>query len=84
MTRDDIQETVKATISDTFNHPKEAIHSDTVADDVDGWDSLSHTILMVRLQNRLGIRIPEEVAGASPSVGALIDNLYVLFHGQMA
>jgi len=84
MTRDDIQDAVAATISDTFNHPKEAIHSDTIAEDVDGWDSLSHTILMVRLQNRLGIKIPESVAGASPTVGVLIDNLHSLFRGQLA
>jgi acyl carrier protein len=81
MTRDQIQGIVTATISDTFNHPREIICSDTVADDVDGWDSLSHTILMVRLQNRLGIIIPEAVAAGSETVGGLIDNLYDLLRG---
>jgi acyl carrier protein len=84
MTREDIAEVVVTTISDTFDHPKEAIDSNTVAEDVDGWDSLSHTILMVRLQNRLGTKIPEAVAATSPTVGALIDNLHTLLRGPSA
>ncbi len=78
MTRDQLRDAVTATIGDTFDFPQADLSSDTMAEDVDGWDSLSHTILMVRLQNRLGIIIPEEVAAGSETVGALIDNLYDL------
>lgn len=84
MTRDEIQQVVINTIGDTFDHPKDAIYSDTIADDVDGWDSLSHTILMIRLQNQLGMTIPESVAALSPTVGALIDNLHELFRKRTA
>lgn len=84
VTRDSIRDIVTAVISDTFDCAPNAIHPETVADDVDGWDSLSHTILMVRIQNRLGIGIPEWVAAGSPTVGALIDNLYIVVHGKSA
>ena len=81
MTRDQIQNMVVETISGTFNYPKQDITLDTTAEDIDGWDSLSHTILMVRLQNQLGALIPEKIATGSATVGELIDNLYQLLGG---
>jgi acyl carrier protein len=66
---------VRRVIADTFSVPMDTISRNTVAEDVDGWDSLKHTILMVRLQNALKIRIPESVAEAA-NVGELSDRLF--------
>ncbi len=68
-------ETVRKVIADTFSFPEGEIDRDTVAEDVSGWDSLSHTILMIRLQNALNIKIPEEVAAEASNVGDLADRL---------
>jgi acyl carrier protein len=48
---------------------------EATAADVDGWDSLAHTVLMVRLEKRLGMRISERVAAKAGSIGELIDLL---------
>lgn len=63
------------TIADTFGADPARIGRDTVADDIDGWDSLGHSILMVRLSRRLGVTIDDWVASESRSVGHLIDAL---------
>jgi acyl carrier protein len=76
MTPIEIYDAVRRVIADTFSVPVDAISRSTVAEDVDGWDSLKHTILMVRIQNALKIRIPESVASEAASVGDLTDRLY--------
>jgi acyl carrier protein len=73
-----IDETVRRVISETFCYPLENIVSNTVAEDIDGWDSLRHTILMIRLQKALGVAIPEEIAARASTVGDLIDRLSCL------
>ena len=75
MTSSEIGPVVRRVIAETFNYPESDITDDTVAEDVDGWDSLKHTILMIRLGRALGISIPEEVAANASSVGDLIDRL---------
>ncbi len=62
---------MRAIIAETFDVPAGSITDDAVADDIDGWDSLSHTVLMIRLQNAFGIRIPETVAAEAATVGEL-------------
>jgi acyl carrier protein len=66
---------VRAIIAETFNVASSDITDDTVADDVDGWDSLAHTVLMVRLQKKLRVAIPEHVAANVQTVGELIEAL---------
>lgn len=70
----DIERIVKKTISETFDHPISKITRETTADDVDGWDSLQHTILMIRLGNNVGVEMNEHVAEAG-NVGDLIDRI---------
>lgn len=69
----DMHQAVRTVIAETFNIPPETLADGAVADDVDGWDSLSHTILMIRLQNAFGIRIPESVAANAETVGELVN-----------
>ena len=72
---DDIAGKVRAIIAETFNVASSDITDDTDADDVDGWDSLAHTVLMVRLQKKLRVAIPEHVAANVQTVGELIEAL---------
>ena len=66
---------VRRVIAETFNADPAAITRATTAEDVDGWDSLQHTILMIRLGRALGVDVPERVAAESATVGELIDGL---------
>jgi acyl carrier protein len=74
----DIEATVIAVIADTFSVDPGEICRDTTADDVDGWDSLAHTILMMRLERALGLKIDEATASGAANVGELIDGLEAL------
>lgn len=64
-----------AIIAGTFGADAASITRMTVADDVDGWDSLGHSVLMTRLSRALGIEIDDWTASESRSVGHLIDLL---------
>ncbi len=78
MTKDQVFSIVRGVVSDTFSCNPDTITSNTVAEDVDGWDSLRHTILMVRLQRAIGIDFPETVAAEAKSVGDLADRIFKL------
>jgi len=44
-------------ISEVFDVPVSDISLDDTADDIDGWDSLSHVTLMLSLSREFGIHI---------------------------
>jgi len=72
MVSDELARLVTSVIADTFDVPPEAISEATTADDVAGWDSLGHSVLMTRLARRLAIPLGEDIAGTADSVGELI------------
>ena len=67
--------TVVALVASTFDVPAADLGPDTVAADVRGWDSLGHTVLMIRLGKALGQPVPESVASRARSVGHLVELL---------
>ncbi len=71
----DFERQVIAIIADTFSAPPDSIGRRTTADDVDGWDSLGHSILLARLSQKLHLEIGEEIAAQSADVGDLVDRL---------
>jgi acyl carrier protein len=77
----EIEERVRSIIAETFDVSESNITNETVRFDIDGWDSLSHTILMVRLQRHFGINMPEEVVGNVQNVGELIEAIRRLARG---
>ena len=72
MKPEEIRALVIEVIAETFEADASVIHDATVADDVDGWDSLGHTVLMIRLGKRLGRGVPESIASEAKNVGLLI------------
>jgi acyl carrier protein len=73
--KEDIPAIVRAVIGEMFSVDTARIDRATTATDIDGWDSLAHTVLMVRLERRLGMPISERIAAKASSVGELIDLL---------
>lgn len=57
MTSEEILNKVGETIRETFGVDDIEITSETVADDIPGWDSLSHTILMLTMEQTFGIEL---------------------------
>lgn len=65
---------VRATIAEHFGAPLDEVTDETVAEDIDGWDSLAHTVLLIRIEKRVGIAVNEHIAAAT-SVGEMIARL---------
>jgi acyl carrier protein len=73
MSKDEIMAEVAGIIRRTFRQPDVEITRDTVALDVDGWDSLSHTMLILEVEKRFGVRLPPERVFDLEDVGELVD-----------
>ncbi len=72
MTRDDDLEKVSRVVAESFGLDPARISEETLADDVDGWDSLAHARLILRLQRVLNIDLDPTAANAAQSVAALV------------
>jgi acyl carrier protein len=49
------------------------ITRETTAEDVDGWDSITHSLLMLEVEKQLGVTLPTEQMFDLENVGALVD-----------
>jgi len=58
---------------EVFNDDSIMITRETTADDIDGWDSLSHVNLIVAVEMRFNIRIAVGEVQGLKNVGDLID-----------
>lgn len=59
-----IMETLTDVFRQVFDDPGIALEPETTADDVEGWDSLSHVNLIMAVENRFDVRFtPKEVFG---------------------
>jgi acyl carrier protein len=68
----DIGERVREIIAASFHVPATAISDATRAEDVDGWDSLAHATLILRMQRVLKIRLDPGEANSAQDVRGLI------------
>jgi acyl carrier protein len=78
MDRSAIFNDVQAILVKTFNAEPDAITLTTGSDDIDGWDSLSHTLLMMSLEATFTVKIPADQMFFLRSVGAIVD--YIASH----
>jgi len=71
MTEQDVLSQVADIIAEKFEYSG-AITADTVAGDVEGWDSVAQVELIIEVEQHFGVRFTTgEVAGL-PNVGALV------------
>ncbi|WP_131196728.1 non-ribosomal peptide synthetase [Lichenihabitans psoromatis] len=71
----DILSVVMTVIAETFDAEPGAITPQTVPSDIDGWDSLGHSILLMRLSRQLRVEIDEHAAAGARTVGDLIERV---------
>jgi acyl carrier protein len=73
MTREEVMEKVTEIARDIFDDDELVLEDDTVASDVDGWDSLTHLSLMNEIEEEFGFKfVMKEVQGLK-DVGELIE-----------
>ncbi|MGB8264805.1 MAG: acyl carrier protein [Candidatus Velthaea sp.] len=71
--RDAVAQLVIDAVVSTFRVKDPApIGAATTAQDVDGWDSLSHTMLLMKIEELLGCELPLERVYSAENVGDLI------------
>ncbi|WP_322050901.1 acyl carrier protein [Paraburkholderia bannensis] len=57
---------------DLFDTGDLALAAHTTADDVDGWDSLNHVMLILTVQKRFKVKFSAAEISALDNVGALV------------
>lgn len=55
--------------------PGYMVNRATTSADVDGWDSLSHALFMMAIEQEFGFELPLERMYELPDIGALLDLL---------
>jgi acyl carrier protein len=73
MTKDEILAQLGDIIRETFRQDGVEITRETTALDVDGWDSLSHTMLLLDVETHFGVRLPSDRVYDLADVGELVD-----------
>lgn len=73
MDRDEVMEKVTEIAREIFDDDELELYDDTIAADVDGWDSLTHLSLINEIENEFEIKFEmKEVQGLN-NVGELVD-----------
>jgi acyl carrier protein len=56
-----------------FNNPSIVVTDEMTASDVDGWDSLSHMLLITEVENSFGIKFKLRELNKMKNVGDMIE-----------
>ncbi|QEN85053.1 acyl carrier protein [Labrys sp. KNU-23] len=73
MNRKDILEKIASCLADVLDEDSVTLDEKTTADDVEGWDSISHVKLIIALETALGIRFESNEITAPENVGQMVD-----------
>ena len=73
MERTDVIERLQVIIREATDNDELIINNDTVATDVDGWDSLAQVIIIGELQKEFGVKFTSAEISKLANVGQLID-----------
>jgi len=57
MTQEEILAEVNKVFAAVFNKPGIVVHAGTTAKDVEGWDSLTHTLLVAKVQDHFKVKL---------------------------
>ncbi len=73
MTRDEICTDLADVMRDVFDDDSISISPETTAQDIPGWDSQAHVMLIVAAEQRFGIRFRTAEFEALHNVGDFVD-----------
>ena len=80
--RNDWTSTVTGELADVLGIDPEQVPADAQLDVTEGWDSLAHAILIVRLEELIGQTIDDEVAPRLDTLTAIQDYVRQLRPGD--
>lgn len=73
MTRNEAYERLNRVFRDILDDETIELHDETVADDVDGWDSFEHINLIVGVEEEFSFKIPMGKVVSMSNVGEMVD-----------
>lgn len=73
MNREEILEKLTEILMDTLDLEELTISEETVADDVDGWDSLAHITIISEVEDVFDIRFPMKNVLTMKNIGEMVD-----------
>lgn len=75
-TREEILDQVQGVFRKVLNDPSVTLNESTTAEDVNGWDSLSHVKIISEVEKQFKIRFSIKEMLTWKTVGDMIDSLY--------
>lgn len=76
-TREELLEEVQGVFRKVLNNPTLTIDDSSSAQDVNGWDSLTHVMIISEIEKRFKIRFSIKEMLSWKTVGNMIDSLQV-------
>lgn len=73
MTREEVYERLNNVFREVLDNETIELHDETVADDVDGWDSFEHINLIVAVEDEFSFKIPMGKVVTMKNVGEMVD-----------
>ena len=73
MDKQQILKEITDIFKDTLDDEEVTLTFDTIATDVDGWDSLSHVMLVVAIEKHFKIRFTSKEIQSWKNVGEMVD-----------
>ena len=73
MTREDVYERLIAVFRDVLDDNSIKLNDNTVADDVEGWDSFEHINLISGVEEEFSFKIPMGKVVTMKNVGEMVD-----------
>ncbi len=75
MNREEILIKIQEAFTDTLDEDNVSISENSTADDVEGWDSLTHVQLVVAVEKKFKIRFSSKEIQSWKNVGEMIDSI---------
>ncbi len=71
----DVMKALTEVFREVFDDPEIILTDETTADDIEGWDSLSHINLIVTIETRFDVRFKQKEAIGFKNVGELANSI---------
>lgn len=75
MTREEILNEISKVFADTLDEDKVTLTESSTADEVEGWDSLTHVQLVVAVERKFKVRFTAKEIQSWKNVGEMIDSI---------
>ena len=72
MELNDIKKNISILLTSILEHDNFEMHDELTAKDVDGWDSLSHMMIITKIEEKLNIRFKLRDLNKLKNMGALV------------